>query len=378
MNSNDAQALMGFIFTMAIFGLFIKAGIARHKENVKNSSNGIPKGMNTNIFYPWFEEAEVVDQNTTQGQLLYNYVVKPNDHYVAQLNEMIGLQDVKLQLTKIISSHVVNSVRQKSLGSKEEEKPLHMAFLGNPGTGKTEVARCLAGILHEAGILPTNKFVEKKASDLIGEYIGQTAPKVTAACREAEGGLLFIDEAYVWQTTPKFGPEAAAQLLQHMENERGKFIVVMAGYPDDMKKLHAMNPGFKSRIPYHVDFPDYNDAELAQILEKMASDKKMKFEPDAMQLASRYLSDVRSVAGEYFANAREARNLFQNIVDLHSIRVLGSSTDLKSVLELSKTFSHFGQNRISSHDLTIIKKEDVMPLFAIKPSQTNFLARRDF
>lgn len=257
----------------------------------------------------------------------------------SKLDDMVGLDEPKNAINNIIRTHILNKIRT---GITQNDQPMHMAFIGNPGTGKTETARYLAHILHEAGIIPENKMVERKANDLIGEYTGQTAPKVSAACAEASGGVLFIDETYIWAEVKYFGPEAATQLLQHMENDRGKFITILAGYPEDMDRLIKMNPGFKSRIPYIVDFPDYSLGDMAEIMKRMVGAKGLTMEPQALNIAMDYIKRRKEENPKDFANARDVRNTLQGMMDMQSERILSAAGN--SITESIKLAKSFNQN----------------------------------
>ena len=195
-----------------------------------------------------------------------------------KLESLIGLDTVKSNIRKI---------KAYALANKGHDQPnLHMCFLGNPGTGKTEVARIIAGILHENGLLQTNKVVETDRSGLVAGYVGQTALKTAAVIEEAMGGVLFIDEAYSLvqgDSSNDYGHEAVSTLIKAMEDHRGEFCVILAGYQNQMTKMLASNPGFPSRIQFTLDFPNYNRDELGQIAEDMESVMRQRIESLLLQ-----------------------------------------------------------------------------------------------
>lgn len=259
---------------------------------------------------------------------------------VGELEAMIGMQDVVTQLTSIISSHVVaRSGRRVFAQDKTRATPLHMFFDGNPGTGKTTVARLVGDIFHGANILKKGHLYEVKSSDLIGKYIGHTAPKVANACEEALGGVLFIDEAYdLARNEYGFGAEAVTELIQHMENARGEFMVIFAGYPHEMKRLLESNPGLSSRVPYKITFRDYNRDELAQIFKQMAKQQGVLVENDKVtDRVVNHLWQTRLNDPDSFGNARDVRNLIQRLSDIARSQKMADSGmgNLKSVLAVA-------------------------------------------
>jgi SpoVK/Ycf46/Vps4 family AAA+-type ATPase len=181
-----------------------------------------------------------------------------------KLNKLIGLSSIKESIKKIKAYALANK--------DSDDLNVHMCFYGNPGSGKTEVARIIAGILHENGILPTKKVVEVDRGGLVGQYVGETPQKTMYKIQEAMGGVLFVDEAYA--LVPKtgggfdYGHEAVATLIKAMEDYRGKFCVILAGYRNEMQQMLSSNPGFKSRIQFELDFPNYSREELGQITKR--------------------------------------------------------------------------------------------------------------
>ncbi|MCB1425265.1 MAG: CbbX protein, partial [Notoacmeibacter sp.] len=198
---------------------------------------------------------------------------------------------------------------RRQMGLATETPTLHMSFTGNPGTGKTTVALKMAGLLHRLGYIRKGHLVSVTRDDLVGQYIGHTAPKTREVLKKAMGGVLFIDEAYYLYKPDNerdYGQEAIEILLQVMENNRDDLVVIMAGYADRMDRFFAANPGFRSRIAHHVEFPDYSDEELLRISRTMLEARNYRFDAAAEQAMADYIALRR--AQPHFANARSIRN----------------------------------------------------------------------
>lgn len=222
--------------------------------------------------------------------------------------ELIGLRPVKQRIREIAAMLVVERAR-RSLGLSHETPTLHMNFAGNPGTGKTTVAMRMANILHRLGYVRKGHLVSVTRDDLVGQYIGHTAPKTKEVLKRAMGGVLFIDEAYYLYRPDNerdYGQEAIEILLQVMENNREDLVVIMAGYADRMDRFFESNPGFRSRIAHHIDFPNYSDAELLAIADGMLSGQNYRLDTGARDLMARYIELRRRQP--HFANARSIRN----------------------------------------------------------------------
>jgi probable Rubsico expression protein CbbX len=222
--------------------------------------------------------------------------------------DLVGLQPVKARIREIASLLLVERVRQR-LGFTTETPTLHMSFTGNPGTGKTTVAMRMAGILKALGFVRQGQLISVTRDDLVGQYIGHTAPKTKEILKKAIGGVLFIDEAYYLYRPDNerdYGQEAIEILLQVMENQREDLVVILAGYGDRMDKFFAMNPGFRSRIAHHIDFPDYGQQELLSISETMLTRQNYRFSAPAREAMERYIERRREQP--YFSNARSIRN----------------------------------------------------------------------
>ena len=244
---------------------------------------------------------------------------KSSDAY-DRLQKMIGLSEMKQIVDQIIAAYKVQKMRS-SMGIAKESVSLHMLFTGNPGSAKTTVARLLAEILKKEGILESGGFVECGRSDLVGKYVGWTAKVVKEKFHQARGGILFIDEAYALvDDSNSFGDEAINTIVQEMENLRGKVVVIFAGYKDKMEDLLAKNEGLRSRIAFHVDFPDYNAEELTEILSLMAEDRGFNLaEPVRRKCRAIFMDACRK---KEFGNGRFARNLLEQAVMKQSQRIM--------------------------------------------------------
>jgi probable Rubsico expression protein CbbX len=225
-------------------------------------------------------------------------------------NDLVGLEPVKRRIREIAAFLLVTRAREQ-LGFSSGAPTLHMAFTGNPGTGKTTVALRMAGILHRLGFIRKGHLVSVTRDDLVGQYIGHTAPKTKEILKRAMGGVLFIDEAYYLhrpENEKDYGQEAIEILLQVMENQRDDLTVILAGYQDRMDRFFESNPGFRSRIAHHVHFPDFADGELLNIVEKLAHQAEYRLSEDARVALRDYIVHRRQQPN--FANARSIRNAF--------------------------------------------------------------------
>ena len=239
-------------------------------------------------------------------QILRDAEVEP---VIAQLdNELIGLAPVKARIREIAAFLVISRARA-GLGLEAAPPSLHMCFTGNPGTGKTTVALRMAEILHRLGYVRKGHVVSVTRDDLVGQYIGHTAPKTKEMLKKAMGGVLFIDEAYYLyrpENERDYGQEAIEILLQVMENNRDDLVVILAGYKDRMDTFFQSNPGMSSRIAHHIDFPDYQESELSQIAGKMVGTMNYQLDAGAQAAIDEYIHLRRQQP--HFANARSIRN----------------------------------------------------------------------
>jgi probable Rubsico expression protein CbbX len=236
--------------------------------------------------------------------------------------DLIGLKPVKRRIRETASLLLVDRVR-RTLGLARETPTLHMSFTGNPGTGKTTVALRMADLLHRLGYIRRGHLVTVTRDDLVGQYIGHTAPKTKEALKKAMGGVLFIDEAYYLyrpENERDYGQEAIEILLQVMENQRDDLVVILAGYADRMDTFFGSNPGFRSRIAHHIDFPDYGEDELFAIAGKMLDRLNYEFGEGASAAFREYVALRKTQP--HFANARSIRNAIDRIRLRHANRLV--------------------------------------------------------
>jgi probable Rubsico expression protein CbbX len=257
--------------------------------------------------------------------------------------DLVGLRPVKRRIREIAALLLVDKLRG-DLGLTAEPPTLHMSFTGNPGTGKTTVAARMADILHKLGYIRSNHLVSVTRDDLVGQYIGHTAPKTREILKKAMGGVLFIDEAYYLyrpENERDYGQESIEILLQVMESRRADLVVVLAGYADRMDRFFGSNPGFRSRIAHHIDFPDYDATELMAIAERMLEGQSYRFSPGARTAFVDYLE--ARMRQPHFANARSVRN----------------ALDRARLRQAVRLFEARG-NAITAEDLMTIDAEEIL------------------
>jgi probable Rubsico expression protein CbbX len=257
-------------------------------------------------------------------------------------HELVALAPVKTRIREIAALLVIDRLRE-DVGLSAERPSLHMCFTGNPGTGKTTVALRVAEILHRLGYIETNRVVSVTRDDLVGQYVGHTAPKTKEILKRSYGGVLFIDEAYYLyrpENERDYGQEAIEMLLQVMEAERGRLVVVLAGYKDRMETFFRSNPGMGSRIAHHIAFPDYTADELMTIAQMMLEKRAYQLSADGEVAFRDYVE--RRMAQPRFANARSIRNA----IDRARLRQAGRL---------------FGLERgLSRDELTTIEADDIL------------------
>ena len=276
-------------------------------------------------------------------QILQDAEIEP---VIKQLeSELIGLAPVKARIREIAAFLVVSRARA-AMGLEASSPSLHMCFTGNPGTGKTTVALRMAEILHRLGYVRKGHVVSVTRDDLVGQYIGHTAPKTKEILKKAMGGVLFIDEAYYLyrpENERDYGQEAIEILLQVMENHRDDLVVILAGYKDRMDTFFQSNPGMSSRIAHHIDFPDYSENELTQIAGKMVGGMNYQLDTDAEKAMQEYIHLRKQQP--HFANARSIRNA------LDRARLRQANRIFKLAMEGSATVTAQELSTISADDL---------------------------
>ena len=269
-----------------------------------------------------------------------------DEHFSA----FIGLTDFKNIMKEIYATKLMNEKREK-MGLSIHKQVLHMIFKGNPGTGKTTVARELGTLLYKLNILSKGHFIEAERADLVGEYIGQTAQKTRSIVQKALGGVLFIDEAYSLARGghKDFGREAIDTLVKQMEDYANEFMLILAGYPNEMDYFLMMNPGLKSRFPFHIPFPDYDLDQLIKIAIKIAEEREYVLCERAIWKLKSHLRELTLRKNDHFANARYVRNVVEGAIRMQAIRLLHKDhCTLQELMEIKAEDLQF--------DTTVVKQ----------------------
>jgi probable Rubsico expression protein CbbX len=265
--------------------------------------------------------------------------------------DLVGLKPVKAYIRQLASLLLVTRLRE-NVGLETERPTLHMSFTGHPGTGKTTVAMKMAAILHNLGYLRRGHLVIATREDLVGQYVGHTAPKTKDVLKKAMGGVLFIDEAYYLyrpENERDYGQESIEMLLQIMENQREDLVIILAGYADRMETFFQHNPGFRSRVAHHINFPDYTMGELASIAELMLRERNYAFDDQSRKAFAEYLELRRKQP--HFANARSVRNAIDRIKLRQANRIvtLGGSVSKDELMRID--VADIRQSRVFSGGL---------------------------
>lgn len=238
-------------------------------------------------------------------------------------SSFVAIDEIKTTIKQVYASFIINE-RRSELGITSNQQVLHKLFKGNPGTGKTSIARKLAKLYFELGILSKGHFIEVERADLVGEYIGSTAQKTRAVIQKAMGGILFIDEAYSLARGGEkdFGKEAIDTLVRHMENHHDDFILILAGYPKEMQKFLSMNPGLESRFPFILDFSNYKIDDLMEIAKGMLKQREYYLSQQAEKKLRSVLLASMSKNNMNFSNARHVRNLIEKAIRMQAYRLV--------------------------------------------------------
>ncbi len=272
---------------------------------------------------------------------------KTIEQLLEELERLEGLQSVKKQVNDMVNSmKYINLMKERGLNPGRNQGTMHLIFSGNPGTGKSTVASLLGQIYVKLGVLRKNTFILAKRSDLIAQYMGQTAARVANKVAEADGGILFIDEAYQLYNGEQdsYGEEAIGTLLSLVEEKRDSLMVILAGYTENMDEFLEVNPGLRSRFPNIIEFTDYSVDELLRIFEKMAATDGKKLEDGVLSLVKQEIESRRAGNEKEFANARGVRNILDEIILKQRSRIVKEEIEGKE---------H------TNEELVMIKKDDV-------------------
>lgn len=299
------------------YGLYFTDGISNKKNSKSKNYRKDTKSNTPN-------KAGVIKQNAAAAEDLELEPEETLEQLMEELNTLVGLKSVKQDLTNLINLVKIRKLREER-GMKQPDITLHLVFSGNPGTGKTTVARLLAKIYKVLGVVSEGQLVEVDRSGLVAGYVGQTATQTAEVVESAIGGILFIDEAYTLIKSgdeKDFGQEAVDTLLKLMEDNRDDLIVIVAGYTDKMEEFVNSNPGLKSRFNKYIFFNDYSGSELTEIFNNMAKKQEYDTDKEAGEFVEDYLTKKATAHEENFANAREARNYLERCIERQATRIV--------------------------------------------------------
>jgi len=319
--------------------------------NLEDKNNIIKKFENGEINIKKAFRLLMKAENNKIQEINYNEDI--NNHYnknlisdysppsMKELNNLVGLKKVKKLIKEYISYLKVQELREK-YKLKNQSVVMHMIFKGNPGTGKTTVARIIGKIFNEIGFLEQGEMIEAERADLVGEYIGHTAQKTKKLVEKAIGGVLFIDEAYALARGGKrdFGKEAIDTLVKAMEDHRENLIIILAGYNREMEFFLEQNPGLRSRISIHLNFPDYSVEQLVKISELMYKEREYILSENSKHYIHRIIGEIKEKEEKNSGNARTVRNLVEKSIRKHARRIVK-------------------KNNLTRRDLMTIKIEDL-------------------
>jgi stage V sporulation protein K len=264
-----------------------------------------------------------------------------------KLESLIGLEEVKKTLAELTAFSLVQKKREAQ-NLKTGPIVMHMVFKGNPGTGKTTVARLLSQVLHELDILSKGHLLEVERADLVGEYIGHTAQKTREMIKQSLGGIMFVDEAYTLSQGGEkdFGREAIATIVKGMEDQRNNLLVILAGYSSEMNRFIASNPGLKSRFPIHIEFPDYNEEELFRIALQMYEERDYQLSNRCRWKLKQQLAEFARSRHPYSGNARYVRNLVEKSIRWQALRIVDKENYTRKDLILIEDMDLPGMDQV--------------------------------
>ncbi|MEK4565227.1 stage V sporulation protein K [Alkalihalobacillus sp. FSL R5-0424] len=285
-----------------------------HPTNVKKNAR-INVVLNQQTHQPSTEEWLQTDEEKQTHDILVRFE--------DQLKQFVGLDEVK-RLVKEIYAWLYMNQRREQQGLKANKQVLHMIFKGNPGTGKTTVARIIARFFHDMNVLSKGHFIEAERADLVGEYIGHTAQKTRDLIKQASGGVLFVDEAYSLARGGEkdFGKEAIDTLVKGMEDKLHDFVLILAGYSKEMDHFLSLNPGLPSRFPITISFPNYTTQELMEMIHTMAKDRDYQLSRDADLIVREHIKLHRNEHEATFSNGRYIRNLIERAIRQQAVRLM--------------------------------------------------------
>lgn len=323
---------------------------AQHKANAMTVAQLLEK-IKVKLSVPATSEVKktVVKDSAKEESVEKELPVISIEESLKKLNELIGLKSVKEQVKSLMNDIEYERIKAK-YNLPTSNKTNHMVFYGNPGTGKTTVARILADIFRALGIVSKGQLVEVSRPDLVAGYVGQTAEKTKKRVHEAIGGVLFIDEAYMLAKGGNdFGSEAIDTLLKEMEDNRSDLIVIVAGYEDRMNNFIESNPGLKSRFVHYLHFEDYNGTDLFNIFEMYIKKGGYKLTKEAESIAREYFDVKYEHRGKNFGNARDVRNLYDSTESRHGAKIANSKEHTRDLITL-----------ITADDLPLVMTQNII------------------
>lgn len=300
-------------------------------ESIPQKIKAIAKSLKDSLlmFYGYESVKALYNQQTIEDE-----DTRTLDELIFELNQLVGLEKVKAKVNDLIAFQKVQMLRE-GIGLKSQKGTLHMAFMGNPGTGKTTVARIVGRIYKQLGLLSKGHFIEASRTDLIAGYQGQTALKVKSVIEKAKGGVLFIDEAYSITEndhSDSYGRECLTELTKALEDYRNDLVVIVAGYTEPMQHFFESNPGLKSRFNTFLEFDDYSVDELMKMLIYLCDKSDYQMEEEALCATRLFIQEQEQHKGKNFANGRLVRNIFEWLITNHARRVFAIDIPNQEIL----------------------------------------------